>query len=87
MGGRAHSTLGTLGPPPPFVDDVDGGDVDVYDAVDGGESDDQPRSFHPLANSEDFPQPTSHLDSEPDIHWLKAGRVLLINNSFVLIFS
>ena len=79
MVGRAHSTLGTLGPPPPFgdyadADDFDGGDDDdddddaeVYDDDDEGESDDQPHSFHPLANSEDSPQPTSHLDSEPDI--------------------
>ena len=89
MAGRAHSTLGTLGPPPPFgdnvdVDDaVDGGDVDddvgsgevyddVGDAVDGCERDDQPRSFHPPANSEDSPQLTSHLDSEPDILCLRA---------------
>ena len=75
MVARAHSTLGTLGLPPPFgdyadADDFDGGDddddaIDVYG--DDGESDDQPHSFHLPANSEDSPQPTSHLDSEPDI--------------------
>ena len=37
MGGRAHSTLGTLDPPPPFGDDVDEGDA--VDGGDGGDSD------------------------------------------------
>ena len=90
MVARAHSTLGTQGPPPPCDDDVHGGDFDVEagdddvdtddvgggegeddvdddDDDDDGESDDQPHSFHLPANSEDSPQPTSHLDSEPDI--------------------